>query len=397
MQFLRRISTRQLLALVSAFVGLTVCATALAIAATDNAPKPVPKPLATAVHDALTAPSTQGVSARVEFTNHLIDSSGIQGSDPLLSGASGRLWASSDGRLRLELQADISSGGSADVQVLVDRDHFTVYDSGTRTAYEGTLPNRQGGATGSDQPPSLAEVKAEIAKVTQRASLSGAIPSDVGGRPAYSVRVSPNGDGGMLGGVELAWDAAHGAPLRAAVYAKGDSSPVLELTATGVSFGPVASSVFDVTPPPGTRIVTLSPPARGSGSSPETPPVTGLGAVQQQTSFQVSAPPALAGLPQAEVRLVAGGKDAGALVTYGRGLGGLAVLELPSPASSPPGGAGDGQSGLSLPRVRINGGAEGQELATALGTAVRFQRNGVEYTVVGSVPPATALAAARGL
>ena len=52
--------------------------------------------------------------------------------------------------------------------------------------------------------------------------------------------------------------------------------------------------------------------------------------------------------------------------------------------------------GLSLPTVSING-ATGQELDTALGTMVRFTRDGVAYTVIGSVPSAAADAAARGL
>jgi len=42
-------------------------------------------------------------------------------------------------------------------------------------------------------------------------------------------------------------------------------------------------------------------------------------------------------------------------------------------------------------------GADGQELATALGTMVRFTRGGVQYTVIGSVPPNAAEAAARAL
>jgi hypothetical protein len=58
---------------------------------------------------------------------------------------------------------------------------------------------------------------------------------------------------------------------------------------------------------------------------------------------------------------------------------------------------GDGHDrGFSLPTVSING-ATGQELDTALGTMVRFTRRGVAYTVVGSVPPAAADAAARAL
>ena len=42
-------------------------------------------------------------------------------------------------------------------------------------------------------------------------------------------------------------------------------------------------------------------------------------------------------------------------------------------------------------------GAQGEELETALGTMVRFQRDGVEYTVLASAPPSTVQTAARDL
>ena len=43
---------------------------------------------------------------------------------------------------------------------------------------------------------------------------------------------SPKKNGCLLGALELAWDANNGAPLKAAIYARGSSSPVLELKAT---------------------------------------------------------------------------------------------------------------------------------------------------------------------
>jgi outer membrane lipoprotein-sorting protein len=407
MKFLRRISTRQLLLLGATVLALGIAVTSLALATTGGGPKPDPKPLPVAVHDALNAPPVTGVSARVEFTNHLISSSSIQGSDPLSSGASGRLWANPDGRLRLELQADVSNGGGGggggDVQVLVDHNKFTVYDSGSNTAYKGTIPTDGKSDATPEHSPSLTEIQQEITKVMEHASLSNAMPSDVAGQPAYTVRVSPKHNGGLLGAAELAWDATHGTPLRAAIYAAGNSSPVLELTATDISYGAVPDSVFNVTPPAGTKVVNLSPPEKtANGLHGEGPPVTGLAAVQKQTSFQVVAPSTLAGLPRGEVRLISSGKDAGALATYGQGLGGVAVIELPSqqesgsanaPSSNAQGGE---QSGLTLPKVSING-ASGQELDTALGTVLRFERHGVQYIVAGSVPPGTALAAARGL
>jgi outer membrane lipoprotein-sorting protein len=400
-KYLRRISTRRLLALCAATVAAGAGATAIAMAASGGGPTPPPEPLPVAVHDALAAPSVEGVSARIQFTNHLISGSDVQRADPILSGASGRLWASSDGHLRLELQADANSeGATSDSQVLSDGHRAWVYVCGSNTFFEGTLPaghdGADGGKSANEQPPSLDQIKKGIAKLAEHAALSGAEPTDVAGQPAYSVRVEPKQDGGLLGGAELAWDAVHGTPLRAAVYAKGDSTPVLELKVTDISFGAVPSSVFDISPPPGAQVTNVSPPARQKDGQGEAAPVTGLQAVQQQTSFPIVAPDTLAGMPQNEIRLIQSGKDAGALVTYGQGLGGIAVVERPAgPAQGSSAPSGD-QGQLTLPTVSVNG-AQGEELDTALGTMVRFQRNGVEYTVLASAPPDTVLTAARAL
>jgi outer membrane lipoprotein-sorting protein len=396
MTYLRRISTLRLLGLGAVLALFAAATAAIAIAATGGGPTPPPKPLDEAIHDALSAPPLEGVTARVHFTDNLIGESDLEGADPLLGGASGRLWASADGRLRLELQADVSNSSAGDFQVLVDRNAFTLYDPGTETAYEGTLPHEHGAGeeAGKDEPPSLAEARSGIEEAMKHADLSGAIPSDVAGRAAYTLHVAPREDGGLVGGAELAWDAANGAPLRAALYAKGESSPVLELSATEVSFGPVPASVFEVSPPPGAKVVELNPPAEGTGEGGAgAEPVTGLEAVQAKAPFPISAPPGLAGMSRDQVRLVSSGEDAGALLTYGKGLGGIAVLELPAGEAGPGGETG----GLQLPSVSIEGASQARELETPLGTLIRFRRGGVEYTVVGSVTPAVAREAAQGL
>ena len=406
MKLLRRISTRQLLALCATVIALVVGATVIAIAATGGGPKPAPKRLPVAIHDALAAPAVQGVTARIQFTNNLIANSSVQGTDPILTGASGRLWASPSGRLRLELQSDAAKGGVGDAQVLVDHRRVTVYDSSSNTAYEGKLPRDRADRGKRERTvPSVARIQRALGRLANHAVISRAIPSDVAGRPTYTVRVAPRHDGGLLGGAELAWDAVHGTPLRAAVYAAGSSSPVLELKVTDISFGPVSSSIFDVRPPKGAKVTNLSPPKRFADQSASCPPnapcpyspVRGAAAVRKQASFPVTAPRRLAGLPRGEVRLISSGRRSGALVTYGRGLGGIAVIEVPASSKHPStlstGGEGPG---LKLPKVSING-ASGEELDTALGTVLRFQRAGVSYTVAGSVPPAAAEAAARGL
>jgi hypothetical protein len=396
MSYLRHISTRRLLALGATVVALLAgSAAAIALAAGGSGPTPPPKPLAQAVHDALAAPAVDGVTARISFTNHLIDAASLQGSDPLLTGAKGRLWATAD-KLRLELQASSAEGRAGDVQVLLNGDRLTVIETGSNTVYRATLPGDH--QTADEPAPSLARIQDVLTRLTARATLSGAQPSDVAGRPAYTVRITPRHDGGLLGGAEVAWDAEHGVPLRAAVYANGAADPVLELKATDISFGKVAAANLAIPEPAAAHVIDLNPSASAPGGSDQHADVTGLEAVQAKVGFPIVAPDALVGLPRKDVRLVDLDGTPGALVTYGQGLGGIAVLESPSKAQpqTQAQGGHDDRGGLSLPKISING-ASGQELDTALGTVVRFDRGGVGYVVAGSVPPTAAEAAARGL
>jgi outer membrane lipoprotein-sorting protein len=391
---LRKLPTSRLLGVVAGVAVVAGGGAAIAGAVGGGAAPP-PEPLAVAVHDALAAPALQGVTARIRFTNHLIDSSSLQRGDPLLTGASGRLWMSDQGKLRLELQS-----GDGDVQVLLDGRNLSVYDPSQQTVYRATLPEGlPQGAEGKGEVPTVQRIEGWLASLMQGADLSGAIPGVVAGQPAYTVRISPKHDGGLLGSAELAWDATHGVPLRAAVYAAGNPSPVLELIATDVSYGPVAASDLAVAPPAGAKVVELALPAGIGAESGRNEPrrVSGLAAVQAAVGFPVAAPPTLVGLPRRGVRLVDRDGTAAALVTYGQGLGGIAVLEAPA---KPAGGASPGGERGSLfgglPAVAIDG-VTGRELDTALGTVVWFTRGGVEFTLLGSVPPVAAEAAARGL
>ncbi|MBS1887854.1 MAG: hypothetical protein JSU06_11770 [Actinobacteria bacterium] len=397
MNFLRRISTRRLIAICALALVLVIGGTTVALATSGGGPKPPAKPLANAVHDALEAPSVPGISAEVHFTNNLIDASSLEGKDPILAGASGRLWASpaGEGKLRLELQAE--EGGN-DSQVLVEGHHFQVYDGTSETVYEGTLPEEKGGQGEEAEAgtPSVEDIEKAIGNAEQHVNLSGAIPSDVAGKATYTLQASPSHDGGLLGRVEFAWDAANGIPLRAAVYSSESSSPVLELAAENVSFEAVPESVFEISPPAEAKVVNFSP-AELEGPHGHATEVVGSQAVSQAVDFPLTAPASLAGLPQSEVRAIEVGGHTAALVTYGKGLGGIAVIE----SKSEPGGEGGspmggGEGAPSLPKVVI-GNVKGEELDTALGSALWFSRGGVDYAVLGSVPPAAVEAAARGL
>jgi outer membrane lipoprotein-sorting protein len=327
----------------------------------------------------------------------------------LLTGGSGQLWASNDGRLRVELY-----GNNGDPEIVVTHHSWWVYDPTLNTIYEGKLPAGSSPTHKSstrEALPTIAQIQADLNHLASHLHLSGAIPTDVGGQPTYTVKISPKTSGGLLGQLQLAWDALKGVPLRFAVYARGSSTPVLEVAATNVSYGKVSSGDFAIKPPPGAHMVKIATPAAGQSnqanatsgkaSKKKDHGVTGVKAVAKHLSFALVAPNTLGGFARQSVSLLDTGTGHGALLIYGQTLGGIAVIEEPASQNSSQKlnlstGSGDGPRGITLPTVSING-ATGQELDTALGTIVRFTSGNVTFTVLGSVSPHVADAAARGL
>ena len=374
--FLRRLPISRLLLLCSVLIGVGVGATALATAL-GVGPTPQPKPLADAVHDALTAAPVEGVSAQIQLTNHLLEGASLASgggeasqltSSPLISGASGRLWISKEGSVRLELQSE-----KGDTQVYYDGHTLSMYDASTNTLYRYTPPKAgageegwsgsSNGTSGSGSPhevPSVAKIEEGIAHLEKHANVSGATPTDVAGQAAYTVRVSPKEGGSLLAGAELSWDAVHGVPLRAAVYSTESAAPVLELAATSISYGPVEPSVFEFTPPANAKVeeVVLPKPGEHQGSSSQ-----------------------------------GGEHEHPNVTTHGSGPGTIAVLEGKVKA-----GSSSQTSSLpeGLQQVKIDG-TVASELPTELGTLLSFERSGVRYLIAGAVPPSAVEAVAKGL
>ncbi|HTA06217.1 MAG TPA: DUF2092 domain-containing protein [Solirubrobacteraceae bacterium] len=369
MNLLRRLPLSRLLLLCGAVIAIGASATAIAFAL-GSGPTPPPKPLAQAVHDALAAPPVEGVSANVKLTDNLLEGANLAGGanggeagplsqSPLLSGATGRLWVSKDGRVRLELQAE-----KGDTQVLYDGHTLTIYDASSNTLYRYTPPTRKQGDGTSDAPkagdhhaaPSVAKIEEAIAKL-DHVNVSGATPTDIAGQPAYTARVSPKEGGSLIGGAELSWDADNGLPLRAAVYSSTSSAPVLELAATEVSFGPVADSLFEFTPPANAKVEEIT-----------------LASGHKHADTGTS-----------------DGTDHPKLTTHGSGITAVHVLE----GKTKPGEkASDLPEGLQ--KVKLDG-TTATELPTALGTVLSFERSGVRYVLAGAITPAQIEAVARGL
>lgn len=390
---LRRLPLSRLLFLCGLVVVLGVSLTALAFAL-GSGPVPAPKPLPDAIHDALVEARGQpieGVSAQIQWSNHLLEGANLAGggggesgeltSSPLMSGASGRLWISKTGDVRIELQSE-----EGDTQIYYDGTTVSMYDAASNTLYRYTPPAHASGSAegGSDRSspggsgegapeggsgsnsapdinhevPSVARIEEAISKLSRHANVSGATPTDIAGRPAYTVRVSPKESGSLLGGAELSWDAVHGVPLRAAVYSTESASPVMELAATSISYGPVEQSVFEFKPPANAKVQEVKLPERereGAGAK-------------------------------------AGGGEPPTVTTTGHGLSSIAVVERRVKA----GAHETSPLPEGLPQVKIDG-VSATELTTELGTLLAFERAGVRYLVAGSVTPGAVEAVAKGL
>jgi hypothetical protein len=377
-KFLRTLPTRSLLLVGVAAALMIVGGTTIAIAATGGSgPVPANKPLPSALHEGLAGSKPAGITARIRFTNGLLPNGALLGQvgSALMSGASGRLWMRADGRGRLELQSN-----AGDVQVVWKRGEATVYDASSNTVYRIALPAGQPQA--HHAPPGVAGIGAFLAQLTKHVNVSSARPSSVAGRPAYTVQLSPKEVGGLLGSVRLAWDATRGVPLRAAIYARGGTKPVLELRTTSIKYGPVPLSTVAIAPPAGAKVVDLAAPSGRERGKSEAHPT--------KLPFQVVAPKSLAGLKHSATRVVGHGPHRGALVVYGEGLGAITVLEREA-------GAESGAAQLkALPTVPLDG-VEGHELATPLATILTWDRGGVSYVLAGSVKPSVAESAARSL
>ena len=385
MKIFRVLPTNRLLALLAAVVAILVAGTIAVAARGGSSATPPDKPLANAIHDALAAQQPDGVTARIAFTNKLFPSGALTGQtgSALMSSASGRLWVNDKGG-RLELQSN-----AGDAQITWTDSKVTVFDASSNTAYVADLP-RDTTTKDTGSTPSLDEITKFLADAGAHWSISGAQPSNVAGQEAYTVSVSPEHDGGLLGSAELAWDALHGTPLKVAVYAQGSSSPVLALQATDISFGSVPDSDVLVTPPASAKVVDLSSSGHDASSSGASP-VTGLPAVQAAAPFPVAAPDTLVGLPLRDVRLVGSADSRTAVAVYGEGLGAIVVAERKTDASAKAGGPLG-----SLPTVSLDG-ITAHELSTQLGTIVTWDAHGVTYVLAGSVPAAAAESAARAL
>jgi outer membrane lipoprotein-sorting protein len=289
------------------------------------------------------------------------------------------MWHTRDGKTRLELH-----GSTGDAQIVSDGTGWLVYNPATKTAYRGTVQRPEGAKPPQEQngPVNIDQINKRLGAISQHNNLSDAMLGSVAGRPAYTADISPKDPTTLLQKAQVSFDAQHPVLLRMALYSRKVQSPVLELSATDTSYGPISPSVFQVTPPPGTKIIDVG--THGAPKPPQSEP--------KQSPPSSPAPPTLAGLALSSVKPMGPDKDGAWLATYGQGPGSVVVVKRPSDNHQ-----GPSQSAIPGQKTISVNGVPGTELGASLGTVVSFGRAGADYTVIGLLPPAVVEEAASQL
>ena len=376
MSILRRLSTRDLIVLVLGVLALCGGGAAIAAAGGGGAAPP-PEPLEQAVHDALAAPRPEGVTARIRFTNNLLPSGALLGQvgSPLMSGASGRLWLTQDGRGRLELQSN-----AGDAQIVWSPESISVYDASSNTVYRAKLPARaRPPARRRHEPP---PTRAQIDDVLAGSASTGRSPGRADERrgPARLQRLcvaEARRRPARLAGAGLGRGPGSAAPrgdlregsTRARARARRHGH--LLRGRAGERRGRVAARRREGRRP---RLAVAHRQGRGRRAGHRPRGGAGRRRLPGRRAGVARRPAAQ------DVRLVGGDT---ALVLYGHGLGTIALVERKADAS----GAGSALD-AGLPRVSLDG-VTAHELATPLGTVLEWQLGRHELR-------ARRLAAARG-
>jgi outer membrane lipoprotein-sorting protein len=164
------------------------------------------------------------------------------------------------------------------------------YNSKDNTAAHVQLPagaaDRHAAADGT--PPTPDELAGKLlAKLDSSTVVSVGAATEVAGRAAYSLLLTPQSTATLLASVAVYVDGQSGLPLGVELKSRGRSDPAFRIAFTSLNLEAPDASVFAFTPPPGATVKEIPAPAhKADGATPPAgkepkdahrPPVTGSG------------------------------------------------------------------------------------------------------------------------
>ena len=247
------------------------------------------------------------------------------GSSDLTSLVSGshtlRLWYADPEHVRLSLlgslgESDVIRNGS-DLWTWASTDksatHRTLPESGTGAGADtsGALGGAAAGSGGAAMTPQqLAD--AALKAIDPTTKVSSGDTTTVAGRSAYVLVLEPRDSGSLVGSVQIAIDSSTHLPLQVQVFAKGASSPSLDVGFTSFDPSTTDPSVFGWNPPAGTKVTESASPGGPAEHSSEGPTAGRSNAqLNAQPNVQPNVQPTVVGKGWTSVVVV----DAGSAVT----------------------------------------------------------------------------------
>jgi len=189
----------------------------------------------------------------------LPDLGGVSSSLSALTGShTFKVWYADPAHVRV---ADIASMGETDLRV--DGRQVWLWQSSSQTATRLTLPARsaearaKAGAAGRDAAAAVTPQQAArkvLAAVGPSTVVGVQQNVTVAGQAAYQLRIAPRSSQSLVGRILIAVDAANSTPLRLEVFARGASSPAIQIGFTSISWGKPAASNFTFSPPNGAKV-----------------------------------------------------------------------------------------------------------------------------------------------
>lgn len=142
-----------------------------------------------------------------------------------------------------------------------------LYNSKDNTATHVMLPAAASKESRSHDMPAGVATPEELAakmldKLDSSTEVAVAGDSEVAGRTAYNLVLTPRSDVTLVGSVAVAVDGENGMPLSVEVRARGQQEPAFRTAFSSLTLGTPDASLFNFSPPPGASVKELAVPAK---------------------------------------------------------------------------------------------------------------------------------------
>jgi outer membrane lipoprotein-sorting protein len=259
---------------------VAVAGAAIAIPVSANASVSLPDKTPQQVLDLIASSSVTAFSGEITETSDLglpslpAGAGGDSGSSSVASALSlitgtNSLRVYVDGPKNVRLQ-DLEQMGERDV--IRHGTDVWVYDSKNNSVSHATVtPNSKSAhpvapmyqspdATSPQNATPDGLAKELLSKLETTSTITVGQATNIAGRSAYKLILTPKQSDTLIGSVSIAVDSATGLPLGVDVQAKGQSTPALNVGFTSLSLAKPAASLFNFTPPSGATVKQIKQP-----------------------------------------------------------------------------------------------------------------------------------------